>query len=94
MFIYFFKKFFSPFLKGETALELDDKKLQYFISNKIVYWKDVEYMDYDSLKNGGISIRFSIKESSKDITISTRYVKGNDKDIYDTISEYFEKYKC
>lgn len=91
---YFFKKYFSPFLKNETALELDEEKLQYFIKNKVLYWKNVDYINsrYGG-RGGGLEISFAIKQGSRNVTISTRYIAGNDEGICNTISEYFEKYK-
>jgi hypothetical protein len=94
MAIFYFKKFVSPLLKGTTALELDKEKLQLFVfSTKTVYWKDVQYIDYEPLKYGGYSIRFAIKDSSENRKISTKFVAGDDADIYKKVSEYFEKYK-
>ncbi|WP_295676968.1 hypothetical protein [uncultured Mucilaginibacter sp.] len=88
---YLIRKYFLPMQRGETALELDKEKLQYFIGNKIVYWKDILYMDFGEARNG-IFIRFAL-EHGVDITIGTRFVAGKDNEIYDTISAYFEKYK-
>jgi len=91
---YFFKKYFLPFLRAKIAMELDNEKLEYFIKNKIVYWKDVDYINSNyGGQGGGVEITFAIKQSSRNITISTRYIAGNDEDIYNRISEYFEKYK-
>lgn len=91
MLTYLLRKYFLPMQRGGIALELDKEKLQYFIGNKIVYWKDILYMDFGEARSG-IFIRFAL-EHGVDITIGTRYVAGKDKEIYDTISAYFEKYK-
>ena len=90
---YICRKFFFPLIWGETALELDKEKLQYFVNNRIIYWKDVETMDFWSLKYGGMSIRFVMHGTNKDVKINTKYIAGKDQSIYDTIVEYFEKYK-
>jgi hypothetical protein len=92
MLAYLLRKYFLPMQRGEIALELDKEKLQYFIGNKTVYWKDVLYMDFAESKNGGGFIRFAL-EHGVDIKISTRYIAGKDKEIYNTITGYFEKYK-
>ena len=89
---YLIRKYFLPMQRKDIALELNEEKLQYFIGNKTVYWKDVLYMDFGESKNGGIFIRFAL-EHGVDIKISTRYVAGKDKEIYDTVTAYFEKYK-
>ncbi|BAU55944.1 hypothetical protein MgSA37_04136 [Mucilaginibacter gotjawali] len=92
MLTYLIHKYILPLRRGEIALELDNEKLQYFIGNKTVYWKDILYMDFASSKNGGIFIRFAL-EHGVDINISTRFVAGKDSEIYQTITAYFEKYK-
>ncbi len=93
MAVYFSKKFFLPLLKGQTALELDETKLKFFISGRVIYWKDIQSIDYGAISNGGYEIRFTMIENVKDISISTKYIAGNDQDIYDTIVEYFKKYR-
>ena len=92
MLAYLCRKFFFPLLRGETALELDREKLQFFSSKKVVYWKDVQKTDSWSSKNAA-GARFVMEDGSRDIKISTKYVAGKDAAIYDTIVEYFEKYK-
>jgi hypothetical protein len=92
LFAYLYRKYFRPLQNGETALELDSEKLQYFIGNKTVYWKDVLYTNFGALKNGGAEIRFALANGIE-VIIITRYVAGNDNEIYKNITAYFEKYK-
>lgn len=88
-----YNKYFRHLQRGEIALELDNEKLQYFIGNKTVFWKDVLYTTNDSNPNGNsIRIRFSL-EGGSDIVIDTQFVDGSDKEIYNTIMAYVEKYK-
>ena len=91
MTFYLCKKFFFPLLRGETALELDKEKLQFYITNRIIYWKDVKSIDYNTLNHGGWAIVFIMKDRSENIDISTKYIAGNDKDIYNSIVKHFEK---
>jgi hypothetical protein len=93
MAIYFCRKFFFPLLRGEIALELDEEKLQFFITKRTIYWTDIKSIDHDSLNHGGWSINFTITHTGENITISTKYVAGDDEAIYDSIVGYFEKYR-
>ena len=87
---YFCKKFLFPFLRRDTALELDEDKLQFYITNRTIYWKDIKKIDHFSLNHGGWSIDFTMKDGSDQIRISTKYIAGDNEDIYNTIVEYFE----
>ena len=88
MLIYWGKICFIPALKGKIALELDKDKLQYFVSNKTVYWSDVESIDKDTMPRNGWIIIFSMLDRSKDIKIPTRFIVGKDEDIYNKVCEY------
>ncbi len=92
MAVYLCRKFFFPSLRGEIALELDKDKLQFFITDRTIYWKDVKSINYDVLNHGGWAIIFAFKNGSENVDISTKYIAGNNQAIYDTITEYFEKY--
>jgi len=86
-------KFFFPLLRGETILQLNKENLQYFPRNRIIYWKDIESMDYViGAKSGSWAIRFAMKDGTR-TRISTKYVAGNNQGIYDTIVEHFKKYR-
>jgi hypothetical protein len=93
MVVYFCRKFFFPLLRGETALELDEEKLHFFITKRIIYWSDIENIDHFWLNHGGWSINFTMTGSGKNISISTKYVAGDDEIIYNSIIEYFKKYR-
>ena len=90
--VYYYRKHLSPLLKGQAAVELDKEKLQSFIANKTIYWKNVNNIEYETSVRGDWAIVFVMIDGSDDIRISTQYVAGNDQNIYDTIIEYFEKY--
>src|ERR1700733_8475492 len=91
--VYTCYKFFLPLLRGETILELDKDKLQYVAKNRIIYWKAIERIDYVvGTQTGNWSIRFIMKDGSPDQKVSTLYIAGKDKTIYETIMAYFEKY--
>jgi len=90
---YWYKKLYVHVLNGDTALELDEYKLSYYIGNKVVNWKDVASTEYYLLRGGGYSITFIMAIPTADIRINTKYIAGSDKLIYNTILEYFERYK-
>jgi len=91
---YVCRKFLLPLTQGKTILELDKNKLQYAVKNDSIYWKDIDSINYViGVKTGSWSIRFVMKDGSRDRKISTKYIAGDDKTIYNTIVDYFEKYK-
>jgi hypothetical protein len=91
--IYTCYKFLLPLLQGKTILELDQEKLQYVAKNRVIHWKDIARMDYNiGSQTGNWAIRFVMKDGSPDQKVSTLYIAGKDKAIYDTIADYFEKY--
>jgi len=94
MLAYICGKFLLPLIRGETILELDQDKLRYAVKNDSIYWKEVDSINYViGAKTGSWSIRFVMKDGSRNRKISTKYIAGDDKTIYNTIVDYFEKYK-
>lgn len=85
---YLCKTYFIPLVKEDIALEMDEIKLEYFITNKIIYWKDVQDITYKDIYSGGRAIYFAMKDGSK-IRISTRYVECDDVVTYDIIRTFF-----
>ncbi len=85
-----------PCLKGKIALELDPDKLQLFIAGKLLfqiprdvaYWKDISDIEYTAPYRGSPIISFTMNNGSV-FGFRTKYIAGNDKDIYNTIMEYF-----
>jgi hypothetical protein len=106
--IYLCIMYYIPCLLNKTALELDAEKLQSFITGKllfqippgIIFWKDIDDIEYVTSRGLGISfgarsvsiISFKMKDGSA-AGISTKNISGNDKEIYETVTAYFEKYK-
>jgi len=96
-FIYLAIMYFIPCFKDKTALELDREKLQLFIKGKLLfqvprdvaYWKDMEDIEFTSPPRGSAIISFKMKDGSV-FGFRTRYIAGNDRDIYNTIMEYFK----
>jgi hypothetical protein len=96
-FIYLAIMYFIPCMAGKTALELDIDKLQLFIKGKllfqvardIAYWKDIKDIDFTAVPRGSAIIGFTMKDGSA-FGFRTKYIDGNDKEIYDTIMHYFK----
>ena len=91
--IYTCRNFLFPWLRGKTVLQLDKEKLEYLNANKVIYWKDINSINSLEDSWGRLRITFLMKEGVKKIKISTKYIIGHDKDIYDTITAFFQKYK-
>jgi len=95
--IYLAVMYFIPCLKDKTALELDKDKLQLFITGKLLfqiprdvaYWKDIKDIEYTSLPRGSPIISFKMNDGSV-FGFRTNYIAGKNKDIYNTIMEYFK----
>ncbi|HWZ04397.1 MAG TPA: hypothetical protein VNX40_12355, partial [Mucilaginibacter sp.] len=93
--------YYIPCLTNKTALELDDEKLQFNIKGflklqkmrDIIYWKDINDLDYFSNRHTGAIIVLKMNDGSDTSGMSLKWVSGNDKEIYQTITAYFEKYK-
>jgi len=82
------KKYFIPALSEKIALELNKDTLQYFISNKTIYWNDVESIDKNTGGRNGWIIIFSMLDRSRNIKIPTMFIAGNDENIFNTVCEY------
>jgi hypothetical protein len=97
-FAYLAIMYFIPCLQGKTALALDSDKLQFFIKGKLLlqdvravaYWKDINEITYISPYKGSPVISFTMRDR-KDFAFRTKYIAGNDKEIYNTTMEYFNK---
>ena len=74
-------------------MQLDKEKLEYLNANKVIYWKDINSINSLEDSWGRLRITFLMKEGVKKIKISTKYIIGHDKDIYNTITAFFQKYK-
>ena len=98
-FIYLCVYIYIPCLRGETALELDAEKLQFFIKGKfrskdikdIIYWNDVAGIKLDPYpRNTGALISFKML-SGETFSIKTTHLAGKDREIYDAIVRCFNK---
>lgn len=98
-FVYLCAYIYIPCLRGETALELDEEKLQFFVKGKfrsrdikdLILWNDVAHIKLDPFpRNTGALITFKML-SGDTFSIKTTHVAGKDREIYDAIVSCFNK---
>src|SRR5471030_2780554 len=79
---------FIPMLQGCITLELDEEKLQCYLSGTTIYWKDVAEIseDYGRYYSG---ITFQMVDDSDDLAISTKWIEGSTTSIRKKMEEYF-----
>lgn len=100
-FVYLCTYIYLPCLRGETALEVDTTKLQFFIKGKfrsreirdVIFWDEVEHIKFDPFpRNTGALIRFKMLGDAT-FSIKTTHIAGKDREIYDVIIKYFKSGK-
>ena len=82
-----------PALKGDIALELDEKGINDYIRDISIEWKDIDKITLIRGRSASI-MQIDLKWESdygKQIGILLRWVKGKDAEIYDTTLAYFEQ---
>jgi hypothetical protein len=84
--VYFYFKYLIPVLNGKIALELDEEKVKFLLSKRIIYWKDVADV---RLENNTRTIYFIMLDGSKDIAISLPWIKGYNIDIFNSVVACF-----
>jgi hypothetical protein len=84
-----------PAIKGNVALQLDDEGISDFIKEISIEWKDVKEIHLVQGRSASI-MRVDLKwetDYGNQIAIYLRWVKGKDKEIYETTLSYFEHYR-
>jgi len=87
-----------PMIQGETILEVDSEKFKYTLKDLTLYWKDIDDLDYEDIdfsRNDShtFRIRFTMKESGSEKRISTWFIAGDNKEIFNSILNTFLKYR-
>jgi hypothetical protein len=83
-----------PAIKGDVALQLDDEGISDFVKEISIEWKDVKEIHLLPGRSAAI-MRVDLKWETNygsQIAIYLRWVKGKDKEIYETTQAYFEHY--
>jgi hypothetical protein len=75
-------------LQGRITLELDEEKVQCYLSGLTIYWKDVVEISEDYGRYYS-AITFQMVDGSDNLTISTKWIEGSTKSICDKMQEYF-----
>jgi hypothetical protein len=83
-----------PALRGDIALQLDSEGISDYIRNVSINWVDIDEISLIRGRSSAlvkIGLKF-VSDYGSFITISLRWVKGNDDDVYDTICNYYQYY--
>jgi hypothetical protein len=83
-----------PALNNDIILEFNETELIDYLRNITVSWGDIQAVDIRRTRSATIMILRLKWESDhgKDISISLRWVEGNDRDIYNMALTYFNNY--
>jgi hypothetical protein len=83
-----------PAIKGNIALQLDEEGISDYIRDVSINWGDIKEISLVRGRSASM-VRIGLKFESdygNVVTITLRWVKGNDDDIYDAIAAYYEYY--
>ena len=83
-----------PALKGDTALEFNEKGIVDYLRNITIDWHDIQTIDFKRTRSSFMICLILKWESDygSQIFISLRWVEGKDRDIYDTALLYFDQF--
>lgn len=88
--VYFAKKCFIPAIKNEIALTLDEEKVTFHITGRVIYWKDVIEISFDSSRYSTY-LSFELMPDNKTIGLGLKWIADDNQYIYDLTLEYFEQ---
>jgi hypothetical protein len=88
--VYFLIWCFIPMLNGAIALELDEEKLECYITRKTIYWKDVVEISI-KYKVREPFIIFEMIDGSEDLDVPTKWIEGSTTSICNMMQEYFAR---
>lgn len=77
-------------LQGRITLELDEEKLQHYLSGTTIYWKDVVEISKDYGRYYS-AITFAMVDGTDDLNISTKWIDGSTASICNKMQEYFAR---
>lgn len=82
-----------PAVKGEIALELDEEGINDYIRDASIGWNDIKEINFVRGRTAAC-LRIDLKWESdygSQLAIPLRWIKGNDREIYETVSAFFEE---
>jgi hypothetical protein len=88
--IYFLIWRFVPMINGAIALELDEEKLQCYITGKTIYWRDVVEISVTS-KNKEMFVTLEMVDGSDNMEVPVDSIAGSNTSIYNKMQEYFAR---
>lgn len=86
--IAFLRWCFIPLVNQAIALELDEEKLQCYITGRTIYWKDVVEIS-ESYGRNWSGVTFEMVDGSDDLNVPTRWIEGSTKSICNKMQVYF-----
>ncbi len=90
LFCIFCRKYVIPVVLGKPAIVLDREKVQYFVDDKTVYWRDVERVALWS-STRMTYVRLTTKGTADDVKIGTRFINGTDEELLAAVQHYFQE---
>jgi len=84
---FFTLNYFIPMVKKKPALLLNDEKIVSFVSDTMLYWKEIAKVE----KYGVLSYTYFLFELNNGelVRISTKWVEGSDSVIYYNIQQFY-----
>lgn len=84
---FFALNYFLPMLKRKPALLLDEEKIVSFVSDTMLYWKEIAKVD----KYGTLTYTYFLFElkNGELIRINTKWVEGSGSIIYSNIQQFY-----
>ncbi|WP_348084104.1 hypothetical protein [Mucilaginibacter sp.] len=87
--VFFVRRCLVPAIKNQPALLLDEEKLTFYVTGSVIYWKDVVEISFDKSRYTKY-LSFDLLGDKKNIGLGLTWVRGNNKEIYETVLAYFE----
>ncbi len=88
--IAFLRWCFIPLLNGAITLELDEEKLQCYLTRRTIYWEDVAEISEDHRIYSSY-IKFEMVDGADDLIVPTKWIEGSTTSICNGMQEYFAR---
>lgn len=90
--IYFCMKCLIPALRNEVALRLDDQKLEYDVTDTVIYWRDVTEISW-RYRRFSTNLSFKMAGDGKTLDISISWLFADNRELFDTVQKYLKQAK-
>lgn len=88
--IYFLIWCFMPMINNAAALELDEEKLQCYVTGETIYWSDVVEISI-KYKTRDPFITFEMVDGSDNLDVPIKWIEGDTTSIYNKVQAYFAR---